>query len=126
MRRPRANQRGIGMAGLLLVVVLVTFFLTLIVKLGPIYASDWTLRSILKGVAESPEPITGGRTGILDTIARRMDVNQVGDLEPGALKVTRGDDGAYEIRVAYERREHLFFNVDAVVTFDHQVRVRAE
>jgi hypothetical protein len=80
----------------------------------------------LKGVAQSPEPIPGGRKGILDTIDRRMNVNQMSDLEPGALKVVRAEDGTYEIQVAYERRQHLFFNVDAVVAFEHQVQVKAE
>jgi hypothetical protein len=55
-----------------------------------------------------------------------MDVNDVKGIDPRAFTVQRSGDDSYDVSVAYERREHLFLNLDAVLTFEHAVRVRGQ
>lgn len=126
MVRPRRRQRGIGMGGIFLTILLAAFVGTVLVRLGPAYMSFWTLRSVMKGVATSPEPVTGGKRGILDLIGRRLDINDVEGIDPKAFKIEKTGEDSYEVTVAYERREHLFFNIDAVMAFKHAVKVQAQ
>ena len=123
---PLRPQRGIGMAGVFFVIVLASFVGTVLFKLGPAYMSHWTLESVMNGLAASPEPVVGGRKGILDLIDRRLDVNDVKGIDPKAFTVQRSGENRYDVKVAYERREHLFFNVDVVLTFEHAVTVQGQ
>lgn len=126
MINPCRRQRGIGVVGVFFVIVLASVIGTVMIRLGPAYMSHWTLTSIMNRVAESPEPITGGRKAILELIERGMDVNDVKGIDPRAFTVQRSGDDSYDVSVAYERREHLFLNLDAVLTFEHAVRVRGQ
>jgi len=126
MINPCRRQRGIGVVGVFFVIVLASAIGTVLIRLGPAYMSHWTLTSIMNRVAESPEPITGGRKAILELIERGMDVNDVKGIDPRAFTVQRSGDDSYDVSVAYERREHLFLNLDAVLTFEHAVRVRGQ
>jgi Domain of unknown function (DUF4845) len=126
MINPCRRQCGIGVVGVFFVIVLASVIGTVLIRLGPAYMSHWTLTSIMNGVAASPEPVSGGGKGILELIERRMDVNDIRGIDPKAFTVQRSGDNSYDVRVAYERREHLFFNLDAVLTFEHAVTVRGQ
>jgi hypothetical protein len=124
MSTARKTQRGMGMLGMIVVVGLIAFFATLLVKLGPAYASYWTVKSIMDDVAATPGVAAGGKHEIVSRISKQMDVNDVSAVGPGALAVEKVGTNEFDVKVAYERREHLFFNVDAVLTFAHEVTVR--
>jgi hypothetical protein len=125
-RRPRRRQRGVGVLAITLIIGLIAFFATLLVKLGPVYMADMTLGSILEKAATAPEPIPGGRTGVLNYITRSLDVNDVDGIDPRAFKFASAGEGRYQVSIEYERRTHLFFNVDAVLTFTHAVEVKTQ
>lgn len=124
MRTMTAAQQGVGMSSILFYIVLIIFVLTVVFKLGPDYASYWTLRSIMNSIAESPEPILGGRPAVLRLVDNRLMVNEVRWIDAKAFTVTKVGEDAFDLSVAYERREHLFFNVDAVLKFNHSVVVK--
>ena len=62
----------------------------------------------------------------MDLINRRLEINNVRDLDPKAFKIQRTDEGTYDVRVDYERREHLLGNIDVVLAFHHAVEVKAQ
>lgn len=126
MLSARRYQGGMGLSGLLLTLILVAFVAVALLRIGPHYMSYLTLRSAMNNVAQSPEPIVGGRLAILDLINRRLEVNDVRGIDPKSFKVQKMDDGTYDVRVAYERRAHLMGNIDVVLTFDHGVTVKAQ
>ena len=119
----RSVQRGIGMIGILFVLGLAAFVVTVVLKLGPMYMNFWTLQSIMKSVATSPEVLEEGRAGIAQLIYRRMEVNNVGHVGPKDFKIEKVGDQRYDVKLAYEQREHLFLNIDVVLTFQHEVEV---
>lgn len=120
------RQRGMGFLGALVTIGLVTFFVTILLKLGPIYLNDWTIRSILTEIEENAGSIEGGVRGITDKIQRRMEVNSVEAISIRDFEVKKTDDKTYSVTVSYEQRTHLFFNVDAVAMFEHQVEVKTK
>ncbi len=123
MRAARSAQRGMGAKGIFLTLVLLGIVLTLILKLGPSYMGFWTLTSIMDNLAEDPEPIQGGRPAIMDRLNKLMDINSVEGIEAKDFSIKKRDDNAYDLKVAYERRHHLFYNLDAVLVFTHEVVV---
>jgi hypothetical protein len=125
MRSARRMQRGMGASGIFFAMVLFAFFLTLLVKLGPSYMSYWTLRSLMDGLAEAPEPIVGGKQAILSRLDGQMNINNIDGIMARDFVVKKVEDNAFDVRVAYERRQHLFANVDVVLTFSHGVTVKA-
>lgn len=121
-----SRQRGMGMLGIIFTIGLVAFFMTLLLKLGPLYLNFWTIRSIMTGVAEQSETLQGGARGIADTISKRMDVNSVSNITSKNFEIKKLEQNTYRVTVSYEQREHLFFNVDAVAKFTYQVDVKTQ
>jgi hypothetical protein len=106
------RQRGLGMLGALVV--------TLGVRLGPPYMQYLTVKSAMNAVSEDVELKGKGRTEVMSALGRRLDVNSVSGLPPQAFRVEQKDFGQ-KLIADYEVRVHLFFNIDAVLSFDYQV-----
>ena len=113
-----------GGKGILFTLLLLGSLLTLVLKLGPSYMSFWTLSSIMDNLGEDPGAIQGGRTAIMDRLTKQMDINNVKDVEAKDFSIKQREDKAFDVKVAYERRHHLFYNLDAVLVFSHEVVVK--
>ena len=120
------RQQGVSVVGLLFIFVLAAFIAVVLMRVVPAYVSYWTVKSAMDSVAQSPEPIVGGKSAIMNMISRRLEINDVRGIDPKAFKIEKTNGGAYTIQVAYERREHLFGNIDVVLAFNHAVEVKAE
>ena len=124
MPKMPARQQGMGMSGMLFVLVVVIFVVTVLFKLGPAYMNYMTMKSIMNAVAESPEPILGGKPAIMKALENRMMVNEVRTIDSKSFAFKKVGEEAFDVTLDYERREHLFFNVDAVLIFSHTVVVK--
>ncbi len=123
---PGTRQRGMGMTGVIFTVGLVAFFMTILLKIGPLYLNFWTIRSIMTDVSTQTEPLQGGQRAIIDSIGKRMDVNSVRNITTNEFEVIKQDQNVYRVTVNYEQRVHLFFNIDAVAMFTYQVDVTTQ
>jgi len=122
----RGRQQGVSVLGLLFGFILVAFIAVVLMRIVPVYVGYWTVKSAMDSIAQSPEPIIGGKPTIMSMINRRMEINDVSGIDPKAFQIQKTKDGAYDVKVAYERREHLFGNIDVVLVFNHAVEVKAE
>lgn len=118
------RQQGMGMLGFITIIALVAFFVTLILKLGPAYMNYWTIRTIMNEVAAQTEMLEGGARGIAGSIDRRLNVNSVYGRSSKDFVIKKIENNLYNVTVDYEDRKHLFYNIDAVLTFSHQVEVK--
>lgn len=123
MRKSRDRQLGISLPAILFWLVFAVFVVTLMVRLGPIYAANWTLGSIMSEVAHLPDALDGGKKEIRENLRRRLEINDVGIVGAGDFTIEEGPGGTYDLAVDYEVRQHLFFNVDVVLSFKHEVSV---
>jgi hypothetical protein len=121
-----ARQRGMGFLGLILVIGLAAFFGTILFKLGPLYLNFWTVRTVMEETAQQAASIEGGARGIQSSIDKRLYINAVEEVAAKDFQVKKIDTGRYQVNLDYEARVHLFFNVDAVASFSHQVEVETE
>jgi hypothetical protein len=123
MSRFQSGQRGMGMLGVIVIIGLVAFFATIVLKVGPLYLDFWTVRTIMEEVAASPTQIDGGSRGIVSAIDKRLNINSVYKRKGSDFVVKKTDQGKYRVTLDYEDRVHLFFNVDAIAAFKHQVEI---
>lgn len=113
----RRRQRGLTAIGGLAVLLLIVSGVTLTLKLAPHYLDYYTLQSVLEGLPAS-EVRTMSRTSLRDTLKKRFKINNLRDFEiSDIITLDRSRDGTV-LLLKYERREHLLFNVDVVLTFE--------
>lgn len=110
------RQGGMTFIGWLIVLVLIGIFAMLVMKLGPIYMENYTIKMALESMEQ--EPGVGEKTPgeVRRMFQQRMDMNYVTRLTPESLKIRR-EGGATYLEVDYEVREHLVGNLDAIVSF---------
>ena len=122
-----ARQRGAGFLLLLILIALAAFFGTIALKVGPLYLNFWTVRSIMEEAAQQLDPAQdGGARGIVMGIEKRLYINSIENIKGRDFEIERLDGQRFQVSLAYEERVHLFFNVDAVVAFNHQIEVGSE
>lgn len=112
------------MLSILVLIALIAFFMTLLFKLGPAYMGFLTVRSIMENVSTQAQSFEGGAHEISKAIGNLLNVNGVTQVTTKDFVIRRADEGLYKVTLEYEQREHLFFNVDAVLSFTHQVDVK--
>ncbi len=123
MRTLLSRQRGIGFLSVMIMLAAVGFVMMVIVKLGPSYMTYMTVKSVMSDVQADPKAFADrqGR-GIIKSLTRRLEVNDVRSVDSKAFKLTR-KDGGMDLSVDYEVREHLVGNVDVVLVFKNAVTI---
>lgn len=119
----RYNQSGMTAIGWLLVLGLIALFTLITLRLVPLYLEYSKVVSVLESLQNQPDIANESKAGIVSLVTRRFDVNDVRNVDPKLVKVTK-DKGGLTIGIAYERREHLMGNIDIVAVFDKKIEVR--
>ncbi len=122
--KTRRYQKGMTAIGWLLVLGLIAFFTLITLRLVPLYLEYIKVESVLESLEAEPGITNSSRSEIVGLISRRFDVNDVRNVDPKLVKVSK-DKGVLSVSIHYERREHLLANVDVVATFDKKVEVVA-
>lgn len=113
------KQTGLSFIGWLLVIGAIASGVTLILKLGPHYIDYYTMKSVIEGLP-SDRVHDMSRSELKETLEKRFKVNNLRDFKVSdVVKVERLRDGT-NLLLEYERREHLFLNVDVVLTFSER------
>lgn len=114
--RQVSYQRGWGLLGWIIVLAVSSFFLTCLLKLGPVYMDYWTVRKVLQDV--SAAGLDGRTAGELRTaIQRRLDTNRIEAFKASNIRFEETRD-ALIMDAGHERRVPLIGNIDVVVRFD--------
>jgi hypothetical protein len=108
--------------GWLLVLGLIALFTLVTLRLVPLYLEYSKVVSVLESLQSQPDIANESRQGIVSLVTRRFDINDVRNVDPKLVKVSK-DKGVFTISIAYERREHLMGNLDVVAVFDKKVEV---
>lgn len=119
------TQKGITFWGLLVVFALIVFFTILTLKLLPPYIEYGKVKTALENVAHQPEAGAMERADIKAAIDRRFTIEDVNNVDLNKSLFVEKKPGVTTIRIAYERRVPLAYNVTALIEFDHSVQVNA-
>jgi len=114
-----SRQRGASAISMMFMVVLSVAGLVMVLKLLPLYSSDWAVQTIFENLKEeaSSEDLTPKR--VEDMLAKRFSINDISELMEHVYVDGKGN--AITIEMEYEHRVPLFGNIELVATFEHFV-----
>ena len=119
------RQRGASTVGILIAVLFFASLLTLVIKLGPAYLDDYTVKGALEGLdgAEGLSQMTPADVRRL--VTKRLSVNNVDGFDAKEIEIEKDGDLVI-ISLDYEVRTHVVSNVDAVINFSHFYELRGQ
>lgn len=117
------RQRGMTTIGMALILVVAIFFITITIKLIPVYLEHFNVAEALKGLAQDPEFVGMTDRDIRDHVDRRFSINEVNDVKAKQVEITRNGGHPKSLSLDYEIRVHMFWNIDAVVHFNEFAEV---
>jgi len=117
-------QRGITLLGFIIVLSIAGFFAFLGMKIGPAYLEYMNVLTAMKGVAAEPGAATWSAAEIKRSLEKRLYINYVNEKHVGLnnFEVKR-QGGEQTLRVVYEVREDLIYNLDYVASFDKTLKL---
>lgn len=118
------SQKGMSLLSWLLVLGLVAFFASAAFKVLPHYFDNMALEKLITSVETDKAANIRSINEFYGHVSKGMQVNSIRDLNlEDALKVTM-ENNEFRAHLKYEKREPLIENIDLVVRFDKEFRVR--
>lgn len=117
-----------GGASALVILIMVLFFgslLSLIIKVGPAYLDDLTIKEALESLDGTEGLSQMGPAQVRTLINKRLSVNNIRGFDAKDISVEK-DGGLVLINVDYEVRNNLIRNLDAVVHFQHRYEMKGK
>ena len=118
----RKYQNGATMWGWLSIMLMVGFLAMLTFKVVPIYFEHRIVRAALQDIVDSREFVNMTNKSIIQSIQKRMTINNVRTIGPKAFKAMRDRTGDKYILVKYDVKVSIMSNLSAVVEFNEEVR----
>lgn len=121
----RTTQNGMTFWGVLALAALIVIVTLLFFKLLPPYMEYGKVRTALENLAKQPNAGDMERVQIKSALDRRFSIDDVDDVDLDKCLFVEKKPGTTTIRIAYERRVPIAYNVTALIEFDHSVQVNA-
>ncbi|MEK8080961.1 DUF4845 domain-containing protein [Pseudomonas sp. XK-1] len=118
------SQKGMSILGWLMVLAFIAFFASAAFKVLPHYFDYMSLEKIITSVETDKAMEIRSVGEFYSHVSKGMEVNSIRDLDlREALKIKQ-ENNEFRAHLKYERREPLIQNIDLVVRFDKEFRVR--
>lgn len=114
--RSRQSQAGASIFTTLIIVALIGLVLLAGLKIAPAYLDHTAIVNALEGALANQEAGTG-IADLRSSVARTANVNGIRDFDASAIDLVR-ESGQEYVVLSYEKRVPLFYNIDAVVSFE--------
>ncbi|OUS02710.1 hypothetical protein A9Q90_09165 [Gammaproteobacteria bacterium 54_18_T64] len=109
------KQRGLSALGILLILSIAGFFLTIATAIGPLYLDNSFVNAALQSLADEPiHKLSDSK--IRRRLQNSFTINNIRDVNAKDTVIERKKT-ATTVSLDYERRVNLLANVDVVVVF---------
>lgn len=115
------RQLGVSKFGLVMLLLMITAFFTVGLKVGPIYVDHNLITGICQELVDNGEASNMTVTDVRNRVSNSLRINNVRDFDLSSIRL-RMENGSPIITVAYERRVELFGNLDVVAKFDSVIQ----
>lgn len=113
------RQRGASLWSTLFVIAVIAFVALVTVKVVPIYLNQMKVATAVREVAQDPHISPSADPQVIyDSLQRHWDIDDIEDIKPKDIAITRDDNGQQTLSYDYEARRHLFYNIYIVVHFE--------
>ncbi len=110
-------QRGASKFGLVVTLLLIGLFFSVGMKIVPVYMDHNLISSVAESLLESGRSDSMTQAEVRSEFANSLRVNNIRDFDTSAVTSSRTDNKS-EITLTYEKRVSLFYNIDAVISFN--------
>ena len=118
------SQKGMSILSWLMVLALVAFFASAAFKVLPHYFDYMSMEKLITSVETDKAANIRSINEFYGHVSKGMQVNSIRDLNlQDALKI-KAENNEFRAHLKYEKREPLIQNIDLVVRFDKEFRVR--
>jgi len=121
--RSQQRQSGMTTLGMIILVSFIGTFAFAGLRLTPVYLNYMKVAGVISGVHDEFDGANATRAMIRSSIARRFDIDSVGEISARDVKVTKVD-GGYEVAATYSHKAPFVANVSFIVDFDKRTLVR--
>ncbi len=119
----RSKQKGLSPIGVLMGVCIFAAFVTALLKIFPYYVSDNTIKGIFQEVANEEGIRSKSASTIKGQIEKQFQMNSVRDFNMNESAFVGEEGDLLIIEYSYEIREHIFANIDVVLSFEFSAEV---
>lgn len=119
------KQRGITFWGLLMIGIMVGFYVFLFFKLLSPYMEYGKVKTSLENVARQPDAGNMERAEIMAALERRFAIEDVSRVDLKKNLIIEKKPGVTIMRITYEVRVPLFYQVSALLEFDHSAQAKS-
>ena len=116
-----SQQRGAGTIGWLVGALALVSVITLTLRLGPHYLDFRTLQAVMDSLPAGEVHEMDNRS-VRALLQKRFLINNIRSVKVRDIVKFDRSKNSTEISIGYEVREHLLFNIDAVLTFNESYR----
>ena len=118
------SQQGLSILGWLMVLAVVAFFASTAFKVMPHYLDYMSLEKIITSVETDKASDVRTVGEFYNHVSKAMQVNNNRDQNMRDALQVKVENNEFLVHLKYEKREPLIENLDLVVNFDKEFRVR--
>ncbi|WP_296269464.1 MULTISPECIES: DUF4845 domain-containing protein [unclassified Pseudomonas] len=118
------SQQGLSILGWLVVLAVVAFFASTAFKVLPHYLDYMSMEKIITSVETDKAADVRTVGEFYNHVSKGMQVNNIRDLNMRDALQVKVENNEFQVHLKYEKREPLIENLDLVVNFDKEFRVR--
>lgn len=113
-----ARQRGMSGSSWFMVIVLIFGAVSVGLRLIPHYTQHNTVDGQIRALLDRPEMVDMSRSQVHERLEKNLKLNNIRDFDTrDKLEIERAA-GVVKMDLNYEVREHMFWNVDVILTFE--------
>ncbi len=116
------QQKGIGLFTLLFFILVVLYFSAVVIKTGPVYLDNMSVKQSLQDLANSDTQKLLSAMDVRENLQKRFEINDVKYAALQDISVVKSSLW-YDVSVQYETRIPFIFNVSILLSFDDKVEV---
>ena len=110
------QQRGMGFAGVLLVLIAIVFIAIIGMKLVPAYIEYFTIKNAITAITQSGQLRSATVADVRKAFDSRANIDAITAVRPADLEITK-DGNDIVVAFAYEKKIPLFYNISVVIDF---------
>lgn len=118
------SQQGLSILGWLVVLAVVAFFASTGFKVLPHYLDYMSMEKIITSVETDKAADVRTVGEFYNHVSKGMQVNNIRNLNMRDALEVKVENNEFRVHLKYEKREPLIENLDLVVNFDKEFRVR--
>ncbi len=113
------KQKGFSFLGLIILLALIAFFVTIILRLYPVYYEYFSVSSIMTRLADEP---LENKSAIVKRLTATMQIDNVKRVKLDDFDIKKTKTG-FTVTLDYEDRVEMMGNVDAIAKFNKEIEI---